>query len=257
MLALRVGADSLSPGSCWAFASVETLESHWALASGNVIEELSEQQILDCVPNPEECGGTGGCGGGTPDLAYEALIASGGGLASEWTYPYISGTGTGVGPCKFSGAGVATITGWTMLPSNDQEAVMEALAFAGPLAVNVDASAWHAYEGGVFTGCSHSDVEIDHVVQLVGYGIDADTKLAYWLVRNSWGSSWGENGYVRILREPDNEHCFIDNEPWEGVDCLNVTSPIQTATACGECGILYSVTYPTVAAPQRKATVAR
>jgi len=198
------------------------------------------------VPNPEECGGTGGCGGGTPDLAYDALIAAGGGLASEWTYPYISGGGVSGGECKFKGAGVASITDYAFLPSNDQEAVMEALAFSGPLAVNVDASAWHSYQGGVFTGCSHDDVEIDHVVELVGYGTDADSGLAYWLVRNSWGSAWGENGYIRILREPDNEHCFEDDEPWEGVDCLNVTDPKLTVTACGECGILYSVTYPIV-----------
>eukprot|EP00658_Telonema_sp_P-2_P008588 TRINITY_DN13246_c0_g1_i3.p1 TRINITY_DN13246_c0_g1~~TRINITY_DN13246_c0_g1_i3.p1 ORF type:complete len:250 (-),score=36.27 TRINITY_DN13246_c0_g1_i3:118-867(-) len=79
-------------GSCWTFASAETLESHWAIQTGK-LEELSEQFILDCTPNPHQCGGTGGCGGGTAELAYERLAAIGG-IPSEWTYPYISGLDT-------------------------------------------------------------------------------------------------------------------------------------------------------------------
>ena len=76
-------------GSCWTFASAETVESRWFLKTGE-LQDLSEQFILDCTPNPHACGGTGGCGGGTAALAYERLKALGG-LPSEWVYPYLAG----------------------------------------------------------------------------------------------------------------------------------------------------------------------
>ena len=78
-------------GSCWTFASTETIESHVAIKTG-VLQELSEQFILDCTPNPKQCGGTGGCQGGTAELAYTRLKELGG-IPGEYTYPYISGTG--------------------------------------------------------------------------------------------------------------------------------------------------------------------
>jgi len=76
-------------GSCWTFASTETVESMWAIATG-VLQELSEQFVLDCTPNPSQCGGTGGCGGGTAELVY-AQLAKYGGMPAEWAYPYMSG----------------------------------------------------------------------------------------------------------------------------------------------------------------------
>jgi len=75
-------------GSCWSFGTAESVESYYALATGQ-LTDLSEQNILDCTPNPNDCGGNGGCGGGTPELAYAQIIKNGG-LATEWTYPYIS-----------------------------------------------------------------------------------------------------------------------------------------------------------------------
>jgi len=75
-------------GSCWTFGAAETVESYWAQVTGQ-LTDLSEQQILDCTPNPNDCGGTGGCGGGTAELAYAQIMQSGG-LSSEWTYPYQS-----------------------------------------------------------------------------------------------------------------------------------------------------------------------
>ena len=84
-------------GSCWTFASTETIESHYAINHPGMLEELSEQFILDCTPNPHECGGTGGCAGGTAELAYGRLSELDG-IPSEWTYPYISGTGN-AGKC--------------------------------------------------------------------------------------------------------------------------------------------------------------
>ena len=86
-----------SCGSCWSFASAEAVESRWFLKTGE-LQELSEQFILDCTPNPHDCGGSGGCGGGTAKLAYERLAALGG-LPSEWTYPYLSVDGS-AGRCR-------------------------------------------------------------------------------------------------------------------------------------------------------------
>jgi cathepsin L len=237
-------------GSCWAFAATEAVESAFALATGR-LEVLSEQQVLDCTPNPLECGGDGGCAGGTPELAF-ARMAELGGLASEWQYPYMSFTGQGVGPCRAAANAtggappLAEVTGFVQLPSNKAEPVLQALAEHGPLAVNVDASAWFAYESGVFTGCAKATEDIDHAVVVVGYGTDAATGLDYYLVRNSWSTAWGEAGYMRLLRQPGAPRCASDVTPFDGSDCRDVPDPVTTVTVCGECGILYDVSFPLV-----------
>lgn len=204
-------------GSCWTFGTAETVESYYALATGQ-LPVLSEQQILDCTPNPNDCGGTGGCGGGITDIAYEQIIELGG-LTSEWMYPYTSYFGDGF-DCHFAAnttSPVATLKSYVKLPSNQYEPVMTALATTGPLAINVDASAWRYYETGVFTGCNTTDSDIDHVVQLVGYG--TDPKLGdYWLIRNSWTPAWGELGYIRIERS-STAPCTPDTTPQDGTGC--------------------------------------
>jgi len=231
-------------GSCWAFGTAETIESHNALLTGK-LWDFSEQQILDCTPNPQQCGGTGGCGGGTPELAYAQILKQGG-LASEWTYPYISYDGTNF-KCGFNINGTAqniavSLSGFTVLPSNQLTPVLTALANVGPLAINVDASAWSAYESGVFDGCNQVNPDIDHVVQLVGYGTDS-TYGDYWLVRNSWSPGWGENGFIR-LRRTSTLRCGIDKNPQDGTGCSNGPSQV---TVCGTCAILYDVSYPNIA----------
>ena len=242
-------------GSCWAFAATEAVESAFAIATGR-LEVLSEQQVLDCTPNPLECGGDGGCAGGTPELAF-ARMADLGGLASEWAYPYMSYDGQGVGPCRAAGnvtkggaPPLAAVVGFQQLPSNEAAPVLRALAERGPLAVNVDASAWFSYESGVFTGCAKATEDIDHAVVVVGYGTDAATGLDYYLVRNSWSTAWGEAGYMRLLRQPPSAapRCAADVTPFDGSDCRDVPDPVQAVTVCGECGILYDVSYPLVKA---------
>ena len=234
-------------GSCWAFAASEALESEYALTTGR-LELLSVQQVLECVPNPMECGGDGGCTGGTPELAFAAITNSSG-IASEWSYPYTSFHGDSVFPCSLDARRtppVARVTGHVKLPSNDQGAVLEALQ-SRPLAVNVDASAWFSYSGGVFTGCDSSSPDIDHAVQLVGAGVDQESGLAYWLIRNSWSSAWGEQGFMRLLRTPE-PLCAEDVRPFDGSDCRNVSQPVKEVRVCGQCGILYDVSYPLVSA---------
>jgi len=226
-------------GSCWTFGSAESVESYWALAT-NQLAVLSEQQILDCTPNTNDCGGTGGCGGGTPELAYEQIIKNGG-LSSEWTYPYVSYPGINFNTCKPI-TSFAQIQSYTVLPSNQYQPVMNALATVGPLAVNVDASSWSNYESGVFDGCNQTHPDIDHVVQLVGYGTDSQFG-SFWLVRNSWSPAWGESGYIRLRRHETNSPCGTDLNPQDGTGCNGGPSQV---TVCGTCAILYDVSYPIV-----------
>jgi cathepsin L len=229
-------------GSCWTFATAETLESHYAKATG-WLQDLSQQQVLDCVPNPKQCGGTGGCAGGTVELAYEHLKNNAGGLASEWTYPYTSYQGTNQ-TCQYNASLTpvrANVTGYVVLPFNKYQPLMVAVATQGPIAISVDASAWGKYESGVFNSCNQTNPDIDHAVQLVGYG--TDSKFGdYWLVRNSWGPKWGEKGYIRIHRT-SREQCGVDITPRDGTECAG--GPPQE-TVCGTCGILFDSAYPVV-----------
>jgi len=229
-------------GSCWTFGAAETIESHYAIQTG-FLQDLSQQQIIDCIPNALQCGGTGGCQGGTAELVFETLVQTTGGLASEWTYPYRSYYADNFtcqyDPLKTKAA--ASITGHVVLPSNQYAPVMKALATVGPLAVNVDASSWSFYESGVYTACDAENVDIDHVVQLVGYGTD-EQYGDYWTVRNSWGPKYGEKGYIRLARSSDVK-CGVDKTPLDGTGCAGGPS---TQTVCGACGILFDVSYPKI-----------
>jgi len=164
-----------------------------------------------------------------------------GGLASEANYPYTGEDGT----CQFSGNTTnpaATLLSYVDLPTNQYPPVMAAIQ-RGPLAISVDASAWQSYEEGVFTGCNMNSPDLDHAVQLVGYGQDAGSSLYYWLVRNSWSAGWGENGYIRLQRFTSNQPCGEDTSPGDGDGCTNGPPEVEV---CGSCGILYDVLYPIV-----------
>ena len=228
-------------GSCWAHGSTETMESMWAISTGELFV-LSQQEITACAPNVNECGGTGGCMGSTAELAYEYAALHG--LTQEWNYPYTAYNGT-TGQCKpNAGKSEITVTSYTKLPKNDQYAVMEALATVGPLAINVDASHWFEYESGVYSGCNFAmNISIDHVVQLVGYDTDLDSGLDYWIVRNSWSPTFGESGYIRVLRNKDTPECGWCVDPQDGTGCKGGPKQLWT---CGMCGILYDVSYPNV-----------
>lgn len=224
-------------GSCWSFASAQSIETYWAMATGQ-LAVLSEQNILSCTANPQSCGGTGGCAGATAELAFQTVMQSG--LASEWTYPYLSYRGKDF-KCQFSPAdtpAVANITNYVKLPTNQYSPLMSAVANVGPIAISVDASAWGPYEEGIFNGCNQTNPDIDHAVQLVGYGSESGTD--YWIVRNSWAPSWGEDGYIRIYRTSA-QQCGTDLTPQDGTACAGGPS---TVTVCGTCGILYDSSYP-------------
>jgi len=230
-------------GSCWTFATAETVESHFALSTGALMD-LSEQQILDCTPNPKQCGGTGGCEGGTAELAMARIIAMGG-LSAEWTYPYTSYFGQDF-TCHFNATQtrpLAHLASYVDLPSNVYNPTITAVATVGPIAISVDAGSWFAYESGVYDGCNQTNPDIDHAVQLVGYG--TDPKFGdYWLVRNSWSSQWGEKGYIRLRRTAHEEtRCGTDLKPSDGTGCANGPATVKV---CGTCGILYDNAYPII-----------
>lgn len=228
--------DQGACGSCWAFSATETMESALAIATNSAPQILSPQQIVSCAPNPDQCGGSGGCDGSTQPLAFKYTSTAG--LTTEASYPYTARTGT----CDESKIKpVAYNSGYKELPVNDYTALMDAVANVGPVAISIAAGGFkfQIYGGGVLSNCN--DYVMDHAVQLVGYGTDSGKD--YWLVRNSWGANWGENGYIRMQRYGEgNEPCGMDNSPQDGDACKGDTTPRKY---CGECGILSSSSYPT------------
>jgi len=221
-------------GSCWAFSATESLESTVALATGQLLT-LSAQQIVSCTQNPDQCGGTGGCGGATPELAFGYV--QGAGITSETNFPYEGITGT----CPTSlPTVVAGIKSFKALATNSYEDLINAVATTGPISISVDASSWGMYGGGIFDGCDQTNPDLDHAVQLVGYGTEGGQD--YWLVRNSWGESWGESGYIRLKRDQANPRCGWDTRPGDGSGCKGGPDKVKV---CGTCGILYDNSYPT------------
>ncbi|EEF38907.1 senescence-specific cysteine protease SAG39 [Ricinus communis] len=177
-------------GCCWAFSAVAAMEGITKLSTGKLIS-LSEQELVDCDTSGEDQG----CEGGLMDDAFE-FIKQNGGLTTEANYPYQGTDGT----CNTNKAGndAAKITGYEDVPANSEDALLKAVA-SQPVSVAIDASgsAFQFYSGGVFTG--DCGTELDHGVTAVGYGTSDGTK--YWLVKNSWGTSWGEDGYIRMERD--------------------------------------------------------
>ncbi|XP_062019787.1 senescence-specific cysteine protease SAG39-like [Rosa rugosa] len=180
-------------GCCWAFSAVGAMEGITQLTTGKLIS-LSEQELVDCDVNGEDQG----CEGGLMDDAFQ-FINQNHGLSTEANYPY-----TGVdGTCnaKKEANHAASITGHEDVPANSESALLNAVANQ-PISVAIDASGsdFQFYSSGVFTGtCGTS---LDHGVTAVGYGV-SDDGTKYWLVNNSWGAEWGEQGYIRMQRDVD------------------------------------------------------
>ncbi|KAJ6799421.1 senescence-specific cysteine protease SAG39-like [Iris pallida] len=198
-------------GSCWAFSAVAATEGITKLSTGKLVS-LSEQEIVDCDVTSDDQG----CNGGEMDDAFKYIIKNKG-ITTEANYPYTASDGT----CntKKAASHAASIAGFEDVTANSEAALLKAAA-SQPVAVAIDAGgfAFQMYSSGVFTGDCGTD--LDHGVAVVGYGATSDgTK--YWLVKNSWGTSWGEDGYIRMERDVDAKE--------------------------GLCGIAMDASYPTAA----------
>lgn len=148
-----------------------------------------------------------GCGGGNPARALE-FIKNQGGVDTDSSYPYEARDGQ----CRFNRNNIgAKVTGYKYTKENDENDLMKAVASVGPVAVFIDASrqSFQSYNSGVYydSACSSNGNDLRHIVLVVGYGKD-NNYGDYWLVKNSWSTRWGEQGYVRMARNKNN-HCGI------------------------------------------------
>merc|ERR1711953_1529031 len=164
-----MGKNQGQCGSCWAFSTTGGTEGQWAIATGN-LQSLSEQQLVDCSK------ANSGCNGGLMDSAF--------------SYPYTARDGS----CKSSFTTAipqGDVTGYTDVRS--ESGLLDAVATVGPISVAIEAdqSFFQYYSSGVLTGSCGTN--LDHGVLAVGYGSESGTD--YWKVKNSWGASWGMNGY--------------------------------------------------------------
>lgn len=201
-------------GSCWSFSTTGALEGIYSIKNGKLVS-FSEQQLVDC-DNFKHGGKDHGCNGGLMDNAF-SWIQKNGGLCSEDSYPYISQTGE-TQACQTSCALVSKsqIQSWVDVQPTDQ-ALMTAIAQQPvSIAIEADQRDFQLYESGVFTG--KCGTTLDHGVLVVGYGTENNND--YYLVKNSWGTTWGDQGYIKLGRGPQ----YNDGQ--------------------GQCGILLEASYP-------------
>jgi len=185
-------------GSCWAFSTTGSTEGAVFIASKQLIS-LSEQQLVDC----SQAQGNQGCEGGLMDQAFQYIISNNG-INTEKAYPYTAQDGTCQGAASTA---AATITGYTDVTSGSEAALIAGVA-VGPVSVAIEAdqACFQFYSSGILNDPT-CGTNLDHGVLAVGY----DQTAKYWIVKNSWGTSWGMNGYVEIAMGMD--ECGINTEP--------------------------------------------
>jgi C1A family cysteine protease len=174
-------------GSCWAFSATGGIEGAVQIA-GRGLVSLAEQQLVDCAGTQ----GNQGCNGGLMDYAFQYVIQNKG-IGSEASYKYTARDGT----CK-KVASVSTITGFVDVQAGSEAELMKAVLL-GPvsIAIEADQAVFQFYHSGVLNDAS-CGTNLDHGVLLTGFGVDAGKN--YWLVKNSWGVSWGAAGFIKIAR---------------------------------------------------------
>jgi C1A family cysteine protease len=179
-------------GSCWTFSATGAVEGAWAISKGQLID-LSEQELVDCATGISY--GSHGCNGGQMEGAFKFIIENG--QCSLSSYPYTSGTTKTGGSCQKCSA-VAHISSCSDVKPNDQISLKAAVA-QQPVAIAIEADTryFQSYSSGVLTSTS-CGTTLDHGVLIVGYG--SENGQDYWLVKNSWGTTWGDKGYVKIAR---------------------------------------------------------
>ncbi|KAG6523566.1 zingipain-1-like [Zingiber officinale] len=182
--------DQGNCGSCWAFSAVASIESINQIAKGELIS-LSEQELVACDKNDS------GCDGGLHYQAFSFVVANGG-ITTEANYPYQPNQNIACDSSKLADNAVS-LTSYSLVPSNSEESLMKAVANQ-PVSVSIDASEFMLYAGGIFDG--PCEANLNHEVTLVGYGTDGNgTK--YWIAKNSWGTGWGDQGYILLEKDVD------------------------------------------------------
>jgi cathepsin L len=181
-------------GSCWAFSTIATIEGAYAIATKN-LTAFSEQQLVDCSKANE------GCNGGWPHLALEYVIENNG-IDTEKCYPYTSRDGK----CKFNPNCVGAVVSsyYNVTSGNETSLLYAVLQAPTSVAIYANTAQFRFYGGGVLriAGCPKGYDDLDHAVTAVGYGVLNGAK--YWLIKNSWGKSWGDGGYVKLAKDWDN-----------------------------------------------------
>jgi C1A family cysteine protease len=195
--------NQLQCGCCYAFASGEVLESVYAIKTKKPVTEFSPQQIIDCSKSTD---GNHGCDGGNFASSISYLRAQGSKIATLASYPFAGKEQT----CKKTGINQITLVNlqYTDITSGDEKGMAEALVRYGPLFIglNADSKLFMFYKSGVLNidNCLNTLKNIDHALVAVGYGYDNTLKMPYWIIRNSWGDTWGEKGYVRLAKDKGN-----------------------------------------------------
>jgi cathepsin L len=188
-------------GSCWSFSATGAMEGAWA-AAGHTLVALSEQELVDCVN-----GGADNCtAGGEMHDGYLYAIQNGG-MESETDYPY---SGTSGNKCSFDKTKeVATFSSYMNVTSGDESALASALVDYPTISVGIDASSiwFQLYSTGVYddASCKSDWNDLDHGVLAVGFGTDAASGKNYWIVKNSWNAIWGQQGYIWMVKDKQNQ----------------------------------------------------
>ncbi|KAI0495962.1 hypothetical protein KFK09_022269 [Dendrobium nobile] len=177
-------------GSCWAFSATGAIEAAFTQLTGKAIS-LSEQQLIDCSLKYNNFG----CSGGFPSQAFQ-YIKDNGGIEAEKTYPYLAANGK----CKFKKENVrAKVIGSVNITQGDEDELKHAVGIVRPVTVGIDVVPdFRFYKKGVFSSdtCGSSPDDLNHAVLVVGYGVEDG--IPYWLIKNSWGKKWGDNGFFKI-----------------------------------------------------------
>lgn len=245
-------------GSCWAHATALAMETNHEIKRGSY-RKFSSRELVKCAPNPNHCGGSGGCGGSTAEVAMLYVMQQGltgnqtvmrcpteygqlrNHMSTTTDWASILAPGAHVVP-ENSPARAFGFVAWERLAQNKAEPLMRALVDWGPVVVTVSMDNLYGYHSGIFNDCPRDSV-LAHAVVLIGFGNDDDaTGADFWHIRNSWGEEWGESGNIRLLRQDsDDNDCGEDEQPEQGTGCESGPKKVRV---CGMCGIIYDSVVP-------------